>query len=142
MALRNKLWYLTIVLVIVFQLANANDDKQACRKRIYCYNCDSRTDDKCGDQFNQTGVPVESCDELCVKVKYKHGDSFYYIRSCADALKKIAIKKTEVCYSTRAKSDGYLCFCKQDLCNNANRFESNRKIIFIYLLVFIMFLIL
>lgn len=36
-----------------------------------------------------------------------------------DTLKKIYIKKTEVCYSSRSRSGGHLCFCEQDLCNTA-----------------------
>jgi hypothetical protein len=127
MALNGSIFIILNIIFFTIQSVNANADNQCCRRRINCYNCDSRTDEKCGDMFNQTGVPFEACDDLCVKIKYKHGDSYYYVRSCADALKKISIKKTEVCYSTRAKSGGHLCFCEQDLCNHADSLFENSK---------------
>ena len=118
-----------VLFLLLFSFVNGNDDKQCCKRKVNCYNCDSRTDDKCGDSFNSTGVTTEACEDLCAKIKYKHLSTFYYIRMCAENLKKISIKKTEVCYSTRAKSDGYLCFCEGDLCNRANiNFEKSSYI--------------
>jgi hypothetical protein len=108
-----------VIFLLLFSIVNCSD-QQCCKKKKNCYNCDSRVDDKCGDSFNSTGVTTEGCEDFCAKIKYKYGSSFYYIRTCAENLKKISIKKTEVCYSARAKTDGNLCFCDGDLCNSAN----------------------
>lgn len=104
------------------KFVKSNSDGQCCRKRIECYECDSRFDPRCGDPFNltrDTGSLIY-CDDLCVKLKHKFGNQFYYIRSCADTFKKLYIKKTDVCYSTRIKEGGNLCFCDHELCNSAN----------------------
>ncbi|RNA09304.1 quiver isoform X1 [Brachionus plicatilis] len=111
-------------LFLVFFLINyvsSNADGQCCRRRIECFECDSRFDPRCGDNFNltrDTGTLIY-CDDLCIKLKHRFGNQFYYIRSCADQFKKIYIKKTSVCYSTRTNDGGHLCFCDHDLCNNA-----------------------
>lgn len=106
-------------------------DEHCCRKRIECYECDSRFDPRCGDTFNltrDTGTII-FCNDLCVKLKHKHLNQYFYIRTCADTFKKIQIKKTEVCYTTRSKEIGYLCFCDEDLCNAARSyFKVDRKI--------------
>lgn len=105
-----------------FVLAELGDE-HCCRKRIECFECDSRFDPRCGDTFNLTRetATVIFCDDLCVKLKHKFGNQYYFIRSCADTFKKIYIKKTEVCYTTRTKDDGHLCFCDEDLCNSTSR---------------------
>ena len=113
-------------LVIVIGLiasSSANSDGQCCRKRIQCYECDSRYEPRCGEPFNltQSSGLVIGCDDLCVKLKHKFNGNFFYIRSCADQFKRIHIKKTDVCYSTRLKDGGNLCFCDQEFCNHATR---------------------
>lgn len=118
----NQRFFFSIQIVLVcIVLIDANSDGQCCRKRIECFECDSRFDPRCGDPFNltrETGTLIY-CDDLCVKLKHKFGSQFYYIRSCADTFKKIYIKKTDVCYTTRTKDGGNLCFCDQELCNTA-----------------------
>lgn len=124
-------------------------DEHCCRKRIECFECDSRFDPRCGDTFNltrETGKLI-FCDDLCVKLKHKFGNQFYYIRSCADTFKKIYIKKTEVCYTTRLKDNGNLCFCDEDLCNSTppttTTITSNpmtRYLLLLSLITFILFL--
>lgn len=97
-------------------------DGGCCRRPVECYECDSRTSSNCHDPFNMTrdSVHVRRCNDLCYKLKHRVGDRFYYIRGCADSLKKLYnIKKTDVCYSTRSKDGGNLCFCDQELCNAA-----------------------
>lgn len=131
---KDKLTFNLFIILLIATLTMYCDasDSQCCRKRINCYNCDSRTDPKCGDIFNKTGAPMEFCDDLCVKLRYKHGDNYYFIRSCADTLKTISLKKTEVCYTTRTKNSGHLCFCEADLCNNSNKFKFSK---FVYTLI-------
>jgi hypothetical protein len=100
-----------------------NSDSQCCRKKIACFECDSRYDSRCGDSFNltrETGMIV-MCDDFCVKLKHVHENKYHYLRTCADTLKEIYIKKTEVCYTTRSHSAGSLCFCEQELCNRAEK---------------------
>ena len=116
-------------------------DEHCCRKRIECFECDSRFDPRCGDTFNltrETGTLIY-CDDLCVKLKHKFGNQYYYIRSCADTFKKIYIKKTEVCYTTRTKDSGNLCFCDEDLCNRSMStmkfFSSSTFVIFAFDLI-------
>lgn len=123
--------FFLFLVFFLFNLASSNADGQCCRRRIECYECDSRFDPRCGDQFNltrDTGTLIY-CDDLCIKLKHKFGNQFYYIRSCADQFKKIYIKKTSVCYSTRINDGANLCFCDQDLCNNAHslRLDFNLK---------------
>ena len=67
-------------------------------------------------------------NDLCVKLRHKYENTFYYIRSCADQFKNILIKKTEVCYSTRKKDGSYLCFCGHDRCNSQNRIRANYRV--------------
>ncbi len=125
----------------------ASDSGGCCRKRIYCYECDSRFDPRCGDSFNltrDTGLIVP-CYDYCVKLKHLFDNQFHYLRTCADTLKEVYIKKTEVCYSTRAQEKGSLCFCEQDLCNAAARlsriFDDNLKqIVFVFVLFYYKFL--
>lgn len=132
------MYQLVIFSTVLIWNINANAEPEGCcRKRVNCYMCDSRIDPNCGDSFNTTNVSIGFCDELCVKLKYKHDDKFYYIRNCAESLKKISLKKTDVCYSTRAHNGGYLCFCEQDLCNSSisTYFASNLPA---FLLLFIL----
>lgn len=103
------------------QSVDSNSDGQCCRKRIQCFECDSRYDARCGEPFNLTsssGMMIY-CDDLCVKLKHKFNGQFYYIRSCADQFKRILIKKTDVCYANRLKDGSNLCFCDQEYCNGA-----------------------
>jgi hypothetical protein len=107
--------------------ANSDHDGGCCRRAIACFDCDSRFDPRCGDTFNMTSEngPIKMCNDLCYKLKHKVGDKYYYIRSCADTLKKIYIKKTDVCYLTRTKDSGNLCFCDTEHCNSANNNKNN-----------------
>lgn len=117
---------IALLFLLLISIVNANDDKGCCRKRINCYICDSRVDEKCAHVNKTTeGLTVQGCDDYCAKVQYKYGSTFYYIRMCADSFKDITIKKTNVCYPTRAKTGGYLCFCETDLCNHAKRTTNN-----------------
>ena len=112
-----------IITIVYFTLqVKASSDDQCCRKRIECFECDSRFNPGCGDSFNQTRENGNFiyCNDLCVKLRHKYENTFYYIRSCADQFKNILIKKTEVCYSTRKKDGSYLCFCNHDRCNHTN----------------------
>lgn len=114
--------FLTLILISVCSVLG-NPDTQCCRKKIYCYECDSRNDPRCGDSFNltrDTGVLVP-CNDFCVKLKHIYENKYHYLRTCADTLKEIYIKKTEVCYTTRSHDKGSLCFCEQDLCNSADQ---------------------
>lgn len=111
-----------LALIISLTPVLANSDGQCCRKRIECFECDSRFDARCGEPFNMTrenGNFIQ-CDDLCVKLRHKFGNQFYYIRSCADQFKNILIKKTDVCYTTRKKDGSNLCFCDQERCNDSN----------------------
>jgi hypothetical protein len=113
---------LFISIISFYFTVTANSDSQCCRKKIACFECDSRYDARCGDSFNltrETGTIV-MCDDYCVKLKHVHENKYHYLRTCADTLKDIYIKKTEVCYTTRSQNTGSLCFCEQDLCNSAN----------------------
>jgi hypothetical protein len=126
-----------LLFMLIINVVWANTDGPCCRKRIKCFECDSRYDPNCADQFSlsrDNGTMIY-CDDLCIKLKHKLGSQFHYIRSCADQFKKIYIKKTNVCYSNRAKDGGYLCFCDQDECNDAN---SLNKLNITYLLNLIM----
>jgi hypothetical protein len=112
---------LFLLFISYLQLVNSNSDGQCCRKRIQCFECDSRYDARCGEPFNLTsssGMMIY-CDDLCVKLKHKFNGQFYYIRSCADQFKRILIKKTDVCYANRLKDGSNLCFCDQEYCNGA-----------------------
>jgi len=114
----------TFILLIMTLLASnvtSSLDDQCCRKRIECFECDSRFNPGCNDAFNQTreNGNFVYCNDLCVKLRHKYENTFYYIRSCADQFKNVLIKKTEVCYSTRKKDGSYLCFCGHDRCNQA-----------------------
>ena len=113
---------LLIIATLMWRPAEGNSDSQCCRKKIACFECDSRYDARCGDQFNLTRetATLVMCDDLCVKLKHKVENKFHYLRTCADTIKKIYIKKTEVCYASRSKEGGNLCFCEQDLCNSAS----------------------
>lgn len=114
-------------------------DSQCCRKKIYCFECDSRHDSRCGDSFNltrDTGLVVP-CYDYCVKLKHTFNNQFHYLRTCADSLKEIYIKKTEVCYSTRIQEKGSLCFCEQDLCNTANSMLPQSGILVTMLVIYI-----
>lgn len=112
-----------LILLIVLQQSNVStsSDDQCCRKRIECFECDSRFNPGCNDPFNQTRESgnLIYCNDLCVKLRHKYENTYYYIRSCADQFKNILIKKTEVCYSTRKKDGSYLCFCGHDRCNRS-----------------------
>jgi len=110
-----------LLFMFVINVVWANSDGPCCRKRIKCFECDSRYDPNCADPFllSRDNGTMIYCDDLCIKLKHKLGNQFHYIRSCADQFKKIYIKKTNVCYSNRAKDGGYLCFCDQDECNDA-----------------------
>jgi hypothetical protein len=140
----------TIFLVLVCLLGdpvNANSDGQCCRKRIQCYECDSRYDARCGEPFNLTtssGMMIY-CDELCVKLKHKFNGQFYYIRSCADQFKRMMIKKTDVCYANRLKDGSNLCFCDQEYCNGAIDSIFNREktsfLLFFHLLIYFLFFV-
>jgi hypothetical protein len=114
--------FITVVLIIsLVPQALGTTDSQCCRKKIYCFECDSRIDPRCGDSFNltrDTGTLVP-CNDFCVKLKHIYDNKYHYLRTCADTLKEIYIKKTEVCYTTRSMEKGSLCFCEQDLCNTA-----------------------
>ena len=117
---------LLIFLVAFLQQQNSvssSSDDQCCRKRFECFECDSRYNPGCNDAFNQTreNGNFVYCNDLCVKLRHKYENTFYYIRSCADQFKNVLIKKTEVCYSTRKKDGSYLCFCGHDRCNKATR---------------------
>ena len=116
-------WLLSVMLAysIIGSYVLASSDDQCCRKRIECFECDSRTNPGCGDAFNMTRENGNfiHCNDLCVKLRHKFENQYYYIRSCADQFKNILIKKTEVCYSTRKKDGSYLCFCNHDRCNRA-----------------------
>ena len=133
------LFYISIFYFCII-FVNANSDTQCCRKKIDCFECDSRFDPRCGDAFNltrETGI-ISLCDDYCVKLKHMFENKYYYLRTCADSLKKIYIKKTDVCYTTRTADSGSLCFCDQDLCNKANSlydYSSNLKLIFSLILV-------
>jgi hypothetical protein len=119
----DKLTLLILVTSLLSVKAASNSDTQCCRKRIECFECDSRFDSRCGDSFNltrETGMIVP-CDDYCVKLKHKYGNRYYYVRTCAETLKRIYIKKTDVCYTTRTNDGGHLCFCDQELCNSAIR---------------------
>jgi hypothetical protein len=121
--------FLFFAISVIFVVVEAEmGDEHCCRKRIECFECDSRFDARCGDTFNltrETGTLIH-CNDLCVKLKHRYGNQYYYVRSCADTFKKVYIKKTEVCYTTRDKNGGYLCFCDEDLCNEAATITSRR----------------
>jgi hypothetical protein len=148
MKIHNIYIFLATVTLLTVSSSEGNSDHAdggCCRRPVECFECDSRFDSRCGDPFNltrETGTkpplcfefqainltvmiffyllgPVKYCNDLCFKLKHKVGDKYYYIRSCADTLKKLYIKKTDVCYLTRSKDDGHLCFCDQELCNDA-----------------------
>lgn len=80
---------------------------------------------------------IVNCHDYCVKLRHTYEGVIYYLRTCADTLKKIHIKKTEVCYASRSKTGGHLCFCEQDLCNKSHFNLSDKKNI--YFLLFILF---
>ena len=126
-AANKQLIYACYALLVISTLAvTANSDSQCCRKKIACFECDSRYDPRCGDSFNltrDTGMVV-MCDDYCVKLKHIHENKLHYLRTCADTLKEIYIKKTEVCYTTRSQLSGSLCFCEQDLCNRGSSMAS------------------
>ena len=105
----------------IVTLTSANSDSNCCRKKVYCYECDSRFEPRCGDTFNLTrdSSKVVVCDDYCVKLKHVHENKYHFLRTCANSLKSVYIKKTEVCYATRSTDKGSLCFCEQDLCNSS-----------------------
>lgn len=109
---------LLLILIASSHLVSSNPDSQCCRKKIECFECDSRYDARCEDGFvrNITDSFIH-CDDLCVKLKHVVNQKTYYIRTCADTIKNIQIKKTDVCYTS--KEGGFLCFCDQDRCNHA-----------------------
>jgi hypothetical protein len=115
-------------------IVNGNADGQCCRGKINCYACDSRDDMRCGEVLNDTiNIPKILCDDLCVKLKYKHENQFYYIRNCANILNKTTVKKLDVCYTTRVKNGGHLCFCETELCNHTTHLHSSSTKIIFYL---------
>jgi hypothetical protein len=128
-----------IILLISFTFVLSDP---CCRRNIECFSCDSRDDPRCSDPFNltrETGKVVR-CDDLCVKLKYESEGTYHYIRNCATTLKKIYIKKTEVCYTTRKNTNGYLCFCDQgDICNDANTIKIKNKTFYFILISIIVF---
>lgn len=138
----NNILIIAIFLVSFLILsAKANNDGNCCRKKIYCYECDSRFDPRCGDTFNltrDTGLLVP-CNDYCVKMKHIVDNKYHFLRTCADTLKEIYMKKTEVCYATRSEDKGSLCFCGQELCNSANFLLLNKytKLGFIFLNFFV-----
>ena len=82
---------------------------------------------------------IVNCHDYCVKLRHTYEGVIYYLRTCADTLKKIHIKKTEVCYASRSKTGGHLCFCEQDLCNKSqSSIVTDKKNI--YFLLFILFI--
>ncbi len=141
---------LNLALIIAFTsiLLVIASEGGCCRKRIYCYECDSRYDSRCGDAFNltrDTGLIVP-CYDYCVKLKHMIDNQFHYLRTCADSLKGIYIKKTEVCYSTKTQEKGSLCFCEQDLCNIAagpskKLIDNIKQILVFFIFIYFKFLL-
>lgn len=110
-----------LTLFAFITLITANSDSNCCRKKVHCYECDSRFDPRCGDTFNLTrdSSTIVVCDDYCVKLKHIYENKYHFLRTCATSLKSVYIKKTEVCYATRSTDKGSLCFCEQDLCNSS-----------------------
>lgn len=109
-----------ILLLLFVARCSANADSQCCRKKIKCLECDSRLDPSCAST-NKTvleSLPMVDCDDMCIKMKYYMNESYHVLRTCATSIKKIHIKKVDVCYAS--KDGGVLCFCEHDECNRAN----------------------
>ena len=104
---------LLIFLVAFLQQQNSvssSSDDQCCRKRIECFECDSRYNPGCNDAFNQTreNGNFVYCNDLCVKLRHKYENTFYYIRSCADQFKNVLIKKLRFAIR-REKKTALIC---------------------------------
>ena len=119
--IESNAFFIFLLTLLQQRSVSSSSDDQCCRKRIECFECDSRYNPNCNDAFNQTreNGNFVYCNDLCVKLRHYYENQFYYIRSCADQFKNILIKKTEVCYSTRKKDGSYLCFCGHDRCNTS-----------------------
>ena len=99
--------------------------------KFVCYQCDSRTDDYCGDPFkvHRANRTVE-CSDYCVKFFHFDGTSTndtFIRRGCLTDYFLHRLSKIDVCYRHTTGSNftmGRFCMCAKEMCNRATRHRS------------------
>ncbi|XP_059089208.1 protein quiver-like [Tigriopus californicus] len=92
---------------------------------LKCFECNSHTDPHCGDPFNWTTLPPRKpCDGCCVKMVQGIGTpSMSVLRTCTSELSINYFMVDHVCMS-QSNRRGQLCFCEDDLCNQAQKHQA------------------
>lgn len=107
-------------------------EEECLTQRVYCYECDSQSDSRCGDPFNQTlskrELPeLEECQGCCVKIVRLKGTPYESVwRTCTKKLQINLFMVDHVCMFEQ-HSRGHMCFCEADKCNGGVPVTSGRR---------------
>ncbi|XP_053200991.1 protein quiver-like isoform X2 [Panonychus citri] len=100
-------------------------------KKIWCYECSTETNPKCGDPFNislvrgeERDVTLNQCEGCCIKiVKKKDTPQQIIQRTCTGKIQINLFMVDHVCME-ESDGKGHMCFCESDACNLGSTINS------------------
>ncbi|XP_054161928.1 protein quiver-like [Oppia nitens] len=118
---------LTLLSLFALIIVGINAEEECLKSRVWCYECQSWSDNRCADPFN---VSVEQnmmslCEGCCVKIVMNRNTPYQSVRRTCTS--KIQINLFMVDHVCMEESDGHghMCFCESDACNSAKTLNQN-----------------
>ena len=122
----------------------ASAEEECLKKKIWCYDCSTETNPKCGDPFNislvrgeDKDVTLTQCEGCCIKiVKKKDTPQQIIQRTCTGKIQINLFMVDHVCME-ESDGKGHMCFCESDACNSTFKIQVNPLYLGLVLLIHI-----
>ncbi|XP_015783563.1 protein quiver [Tetranychus urticae] len=119
-------------------------EEECLKKKIWCYDCSTETNPKCGDPFNislvrgeDKDVTLTQCEGCCIKiVKKKDTPQQIIQRTCTGKIQINLFMVDHVCME-ESDGKGHMCFCESDACNSTFKIQVNPLYLGLVLLIHI-----